>query len=403
MKPTFFQGNRQALLRSVGTGALIILAGYKEMQRSGDTTFVFEQESNFYYLSGINMPGWRLIIDGKRHKSYLVSPHVSEAKEIFDGSMTSEQALEISGCDEVISYDAADSLIMRLKTEHPIVYTVDESRNLAKYYVDMVFNPAQKELGSYLRNRFSDVRSCEREVHQLRMIKQPEEIECIKKAIKLSIDGFETLKQERQSYKYEYEAEARLSYDFRRKGATGHAYAPIVGDHHNACTLHYVANNDRLKPKSLLLIDAGASYLHYAADITRTYSIGQPTARQKAVYAGVLSVQKACIKAVRPGTTIEAIHRLAEEETARVLKDLGLYKTDESVSQYFPHAIGHGLGLDVHDPLGAREELKPGMVLTIEPGIYIPEESIGVRIEDDILVTEDGCINLSRGLSTDLA
>lgn len=401
MNADFYTKNRSALLRSVGTGALIVLAGYQEMQRSNDTTFPFEQEANFWYLTGIESPDWRLIIDGKRRKSYLVSPQVSRTQEIFDGSLSYEDALRISGCDQVLGRDEADSLLLHLKTEHPIVYTIDESKLLAQYY-PMAFNPAQKELGAYLKNRFQDVRSCEREINNLRMIKQPEEIDCIKKAIKLTIDGFQVMATERQNYKYEYEAEARLSYDFRRRGALGHAYSPIVGDHHNACTLHYVANNDRLKPRSLLLIDAGASYLHYAADITRTYAIGQPTSRQKAVHAAVLRVQKACIDAVRPGATLKEIHRLAEELIKEELVGLGLYKDDDSVGKYFPHAIGHGLGLDVHDPLPASEPLQPGMVLTIEPGIYIHDESIGVRIEDNILVTETGAINLSRALSTDL-
>lgn len=401
MNAAFFSNNRTSLLRTIGTGALVVITAYQELQRSNDTAFPFEQEANFWYLTGLNSPDWWLIIDGKRRKSYLVSPQISVTKEIFDGSLSTEEALRTSGCDEVISRDEADSLLLRLKTEHPIVYTIDESKEMAKYY-SLVFNPAQRELWTYLRNRFSDVRSCERDLGRLRMIKQPEEIACIKKAIKLTIDGFAAMRDERTSYKYEYEAEARLSYDFRRKGAVGHAYSPIVGDDHNACTLHYVANNDKLKPRSLILIDAGASYNHYAADITRTYAIGQPTARQKAVHAAVLRVQKACIAAVKPGITVEEIHRVAEDKMKNELTDLGLYTDEESVSRYFPHAIGHGLGLDVHDPLGAREPLQAGMVLTIEPGIYIHEESIGVRIEDDILVTEDGRVNLSGALSTDL-
>lgn len=401
MKAEFFTHNRASLLREVGSGALIVLAGHKEMQRTADTAHPFEQESNFYYLTGITAPGWRIIIDGKRRKSILVSPKVSDTQELFDGSLSAKDALEGSGCDEVVTIDEADSLLLRLKSDHPIVYTVDESKRLGKY-MDMVFNTAQRELGQFLRNRFTNVQTCERELHRLRMIKQPEEIDAIKKAIKLSIDAFRSIAEEKKAYKYEYEAEARLSYDFRRKGAIGHAYAPIVGHHHNACTLHYVSNNDKLKTRSLLLIDAGASFDHYAADITRTFAVGEPTARQKAVYEAVLNVQKVCIKAVQPGTTLEQLHRLAEKEMVTALETLGLYKDETSVNRYFPHAIGHGLGLDVHDPLPGSEPLVPGMVLTIEPGIYIDEESIGIRIEDDILVTENGHENLSKLLSTEL-
>jgi Xaa-Pro aminopeptidase len=266
----------------------------------------------------------------------------------------------------------------------------------------MAFNPAQRELSAFLKHRFNSVQSCERHIYTLRAIKQPEEIECIKKAIKVTIDAFNQMRGEASKYKYEYEAEARLSYDFRRHGTSGHAYAPIVGDEHNACTLHYVANNDKLKKRSLLLVDAGASYNHYAADITRTYAIGEPTARQKAVHAAVKKVQTTCIKAIQPGLSLGEFQSIAERATRAALEELGLYEDEDSVSRYFPHAIGHGLGLDVHDHFGTYDSLQPGMVVTVEPGIYIHEEGIGVRIEDDILVTEDGCINLSRALSTDL-
>lgn len=401
MDASFFSENRERLLRSVGSGALIVLAAHSEMQRGNDAAFLFEQEANFWYLSGISSPNWRLIIDGKHRKSYAVAPQLSDMKQVFDGGLSPEVAKKVSGVDEVISRDDADSLLLRLKRDHPLVYTVNEFAQY-KSYLDFTINPAQHELSEYLKHRFADVRSCAKDIENLRAIKQPEEIKAIQKAIDITINGFEQVRNELATYKYEYEPEARLSYEFRRVGADGHAYDPIAGAGRNACTLHYVANNTKLARPSLLLIDAGAKYHNYSADITRTYAIGQPTKRVCDVHDAVKMVQKEVMAICKPGIRPGDLQRKAEEVTAEALKSLGLYKDEESVFRYFPHAIGHGLGIDVHDGFGTKSELEPGMVITVEPGIYIPEESIGVRIEDDILITENSYRNMSKALSTDL-
>ncbi|MBC7746785.1 aminopeptidase P N-terminal domain-containing protein [Pedobacter sp.] len=401
MDKTFFTNNREQLLRSVGSGALIVINAYQEMQRGNDAAFLFEQEANFWYLTGIEAPDWRLIIDGKRHRSYAVSPDMSEMKEIFDGSLSPEDALRISGVNEVISRDAADSLLLQLKREHPLVYTVNEAAYL-KQFVGFAINPAQRELSEYLKHRFSDVRSCGKQLATLRAIKQPIEIKAMQKAIDITIKGFQSMRQQLDSYKYEYESEAKLSYEFRRVGADGHAYSPIVGAGHNACTLHYVANDTKLIKKSFLLIDAGAKYSNYSADITRTYAIGQPSKRMIAIHQAVKDIQTSTIALCRPGTKINDLQKHAEARTEQALSELGLLTGSMTMQDYFPHAIGHGLGIDVHDSFGSYEELQPGMVVTVEPGIYIAEESLGVRIEDDILITETSHRNMSKALSTDL-
>jgi Xaa-Pro aminopeptidase len=219
------------------------------------------------------------------------------------------------------------------------------------------------------------------------------------------MSAFEEVKASLDSLAYEYEVEAEFSYLFRRSGAKGHSYDPIVASGKNACTLHYGANNAKMKKRDLLLLDIGARHEGYAADITRTYALGEPTKRQREVHAAVQQAQADIIKLLRPDLSVEQYQRDVDGIMTRALMSLGLMKSESDEAnfhKYFPHAVSHGLGVDVHESLGAPRVFQPGMLLTVEPGIYIPEEGIGVRIEDDILITEKGRTNLSARLSTDL-
>lgn len=400
MNSAFFTANRARLLEALGGQAVVVATAYREMQRSNDASFLFAQEANFRYLTGITAPDWRLIIDGYHDRSYAVMPEVDAIKQVFDGSLSAEQAQQVSGVDEVIDSEQASALLRRLAKTTKTVHIVDQSSRLAS--AGFVLNPAHSELREQMGRYFRETKNCFVELARLRAIKQPVEIAALQRAIDITVDGFRILRAELDTYRHEYEAEARLHYEFRRVGAQGHAYDPIVGDGEHACTLHYVANDATLVRRSLLLIDAGAQWQGYAADITRTYSVGQPTRRMRAVHAAVHGVQQAVIALCRPGTPLIELQETAERETAKALATLGLAHDDDAVRRYFPHAIGHGLGLDVHDSLGGYDTLQPGMVLTVEPGLYIRDEKIGVRIEDDILITPDGHRNLSGQLSTDL-
>jgi Xaa-Pro aminopeptidase len=255
----------------------------------------------------------------------------------------------------------------------------------------------------YLKKFFTSIKDCRMDVAKMRAIKRPEEIQVIKKAVLVTNDAFARAKKLLPTLNYEYEVEAEFSYYFRKKAAAFHAYDPIVASGRNACTLHYNHNNDALQKDTLLLIDIGARVDGYAADITRTYAIGQPTERQIAVHAAVESAQQRIISLLRPGLSIKEYHDEVDSIMQSALNDLGLSRSTPDGSRgYFPHAISHGLGIDVHDSLGRPSEFLAGMVLTVEPGIYIPEEGIGVRIEDNILITETGHDNLSASLSTSL-
>lgn len=398
----FFASNRDQLVTKL-KGGIVVLGAYTGMQRSNDMAFGFEQEANFWWLTGIEQPDWWLIIDGTRHKSWLVAPKLSESQQIFDGSLSPEQAKKISGADDVMSMDEAKSMLRDLAKKHSVVYALGDQPYAE--YLEFTLNPAMRKLHDMLTRTFNSVQDCRKDLAKLRAIKQPEEIARLKKATAITIAAFEEVKSKLSSLSYEYEVEAEFSYHFRRGGAAGHAYDPIVAVGKNACTLHYVANNDKLKKRELLLIDIGARHGGYAADITRTFAIGEPTARQREVHAAVEAAHSQIIKTIKPDFSVEQYQRDVDSVMTEALMSLGLMKSpddEKAFRKYFPHAISHGLGVDVHESLGAPRVFEPGMLLTVEPGIYIPEESIGVRIEDDILVTEKGHANLSARLSTDL-
>jgi Xaa-Pro aminopeptidase len=390
----FFTSNRR---RASGQYPLI-LSAHTQVQGVNDMASRFEQESNFWYLTGIEAPDWQLIISG--NESWLVAPEIDEAHQIFDGSLSLEQARRISGIHTIITTHEAEALIAELANKYSSIATLGKDPR-SKHY-DFVLNPAPMKLYRTLKKIFENVNDCRLDLAKLRAIKQPQEVEAIKKAISLTVDAFQQVQDKLASYMYEYEVEADFSHRFRVKGAKGHAYEPIVASGKNACTLHYVKNQDRLEKNGLLLLDIGARADGYAADITRTYALGTPTKRQQQVHEAVKSAHKEIISLLKPGLSVVEYQEKVDEIMKQKLTDLGLLKKPQDYRKYFPHAISHGLGIDVHDALGRPEKFEEGMVLTVEPGIYIPEEGIGVRIEDDILITRSGHENLSAALPTSL-
>jgi Xaa-Pro aminopeptidase len=399
MNAEFFEGNRQALLDRLGRGALVVVTGYGEMQRGNDAAHLFEQEANFWYLTGIEAPDWWLIMDGSSGVSWLVRPNVEEMQQIFDGSLDAKAAGRVSGVKHIITRDEALIKLRALTKTHSVVYTVNQSK-LVREHTHFQLNTAQSELYKLLERTFQKVQDCYRDVAILRTIKQPEEIAAIEKAIKITNAALKLVYDTFDTYKGEYEIEADLTRHIRRTGAAGHAYSPIIAAGKNACTLHYHANNDKLVKKQLVLIDVGARVDGYAADISRTYAFGQATKRQREIHEIVQKAQTACIKLLKPGLRFDEYQTSVDTIMTEAVVAAGFTASD--LHTYFPHAVSHGLGVDVHDTLAGYETLEPGMVLTVEPGIYIPEEGIGVRIEDDILITDTGHRNLSRQLSTDL-
>lgn len=401
MNTRFFIHNREQLSRSLDGGFLVISA-HLLMQRGNDAAFYFEQEANFWYLTGIEEPDWWLIVDGMRNKSWLVSPDVDEAHQIFEGSLSFDDAKKISGVDSVISRSEALTLLREQAKKHSVVYTLGEHPH--KEHFNFTENPSQKKMFILLERTFNAVQDCRKELTQLRAIKQPEEIVVMRKAIRLTMEAFTLVKQKLPNLRFEHEVEAEFDYHFKKNGLT-HAYDPIVASGKNACTLHYNKNNMILKKQTLLLMDVGAKCGGYAADISRTFSLGVPTKRQVEVHAALERAHRQIIKLIFPEQNVAHYFAEVDRIMKRTLLELNLLKTlddNETYRRYFPHSVSHGLGIDVHDSLGAPDFFQVGMVLTVEPGIYIPEEGIGIRIEDDILVTTKGNTNLSGSLSTGL-
>ncbi len=402
MQDSFFSHNRHELSRFL-KGGLAVLSAYSSVQRQNDAAFKFHQEANFWYLTGIEQPDWTVIIDGSTGDEWLVKPEVDEVHEIFDGSLSPERASEISGVRKVISRDEGVSLLRTQAKKHSVVYTVDHPPYADQFNFSL--NPAITANRKMLERVFTSVVDCQKELAKLRAIKQSEEVKTIRRAIALTIDGFEKVKDSVSAARYEYELEAEFTYLFKRSGGCDHAYEPIIAGGSNACTLHYSQNNAKLASRQLVLMDVGARVEGYAADITRTYAKGNPTKRQKEVHQAVQAAHVDIISLLQPELPVEEYMKKVDVRMKQALRDLGLMKDSndtEVYRRYFPHAISHGLGIDVHDSLGGARYFEPGMVLTVEPGIYIPEEGIGVRIEDDILITASGHENLSAALSTDL-
>ena len=352
----------------------MIFTAYLEMQQAADMAAPFIQESNFLYLTGINYPGWLVLFDGQDWT--LVRPDVSEIQAIFDGSLGVEEARKISQIKEVISFKDLSKRLADIAKKTNSIATLTDPR---EDDYEFVVNPASKNLKKLLKNHFAEVNDCGLEIRALRAVKTSEELALMQEAIDVTLESFEDLKRGllKGEVEYEYQIEAHFNSAFRVKGSGGHAYAPIVAGGKNACTLHYGQNQARLPQDGLVLMDVGTKVEGYAADITRTYAVGQPTERQIAVHGAVQSAHYRIIELVRPGLKIGEYSDKVDDIMKDALIDLGLLNDradNETYRRYFPHAISHGLGLDVHESLGGYGEFKPGMTFTIEPGIYIPEE-----------------------------
>jgi len=406
---SFFAGNRERL-RQLFTGtAPIVITSNGLLQQASDEPYPFHQDRNFWYLTGIDDPSIILVMD--KSKEYLIVPPREVVREQFDGAIDFETLSRISGIQTIYyEKDGWRQLESRLKK---VQHVATLGANPA--YIDflgMYTNPARAELINRMKGINSSLELLDLRTHlsRMRMVKQDVEIEAIQKAIDITIDTLKEIMRPKQlaKYAYEYEIEADLTRGFRRRGATGlmgHAFAPIVASGKRACTLHHMHNSAPLASGDLMVMDVGAGADFYASDITRTVVLGDKvTKRQQAVYDAVLEAQAYAFSLLKPGVVLRDYEKQMEEFIGEKLRELGLIKTieRESVRFYFPHATSHFLGLDTHDAGDYDHPLEPGVVLAVEPGIYIPEEATGVRIEDNVVITEDGCRVLSDRLPRSL-
>lgn len=350
-----FRERRDRLRRAIPNAA-VLLKGAGERDQA-DLRSGFVQEPNFFYLTGWNQPGAALLLlpEGAEPREILFLPNHDEKRERFDGPLAA----------------ASDAGIGRL-TGFAAVMSIDK---------------LQQQAGEHRVLKLDDVRS---EIGKLRVRKSASELALLQRSIDASIQGHLAAWRRLHAGLHEYQVAAAATGAFLDQGCERNAYPPIVGSGAKGVILHYNANGKRLADGDLALMDMGAECSYYAADLTRTVPVtGKFSARQKELYRVVLGAQKAAIAAVKPGVSMQALTRAAQD-----------YFEKRGLGKYFTHGIGHHVGLEVHDP-GPLTELEAGMVITIEPGLYIPEEGIGIRIEDMVLVTETGARVLSSALPKD--
>lgn len=397
----FFAANRQQLRERATTSAPIVVAANGLLQRGADSTFPFAQDSNFWYLTGIEEPDVVLVMAAQ---DYLIVPGRDANRTAFDGHVDDDILKKRSGVSLILDSEAGwQQLTKEIELQRKVA-TVGAAPSYLEHY-GMYTNPARRRLLAQLKAASSGVQIADIGQHLvlLRMIKQPAELLAIQSAIDITIATLQAVTKPAalSTYEYEYQLEADITRGFRARGASGHAFEPIVAGGARACTLHNVANNSPLKKNELIVLDVGAEVEHYAADITRTVNPGKSTPRQLAVYAAVQDAQSYAAGLLKPGILLADYEGRVEHYLGKKLQELGLIKaiTHAAVRYYYPHASSHFMGLNVHDSGDYGQPLQPGMVLTVEPGIYIPEEAIGIRIEDDVLITAEGNVMLSNKLS----
>jgi Xaa-Pro aminopeptidase len=431
-----FAARRAALATQMVPGAVAVLATSPEAPRNGDSDYPYRHDSYFYYLSGFAEPESVLVVvaahGDQPSRSILFCREKNAEREIWDGFRYGPAGARAAfGFDEAYAIDELDAQMARILADCPALYSalgrgtpLDE--RVARWLGAV---RAQGRSGVTAPPSAHDLFGL---LDEMRLFKDDGEVELMLRAATISGQAHARAMRATRPGMYEYEIEAELLYEFRRNGAQFPAYTPIVAAGANACILHYSANNAIARDGELVLIDAGCELDSYAADITRTYPVnGRFSAAQKALYELVLAAQQAALDAVVPGRPYSDIHEAAVRVLAQGMLDLGLvdknkYGTlDDAIAerahqQFYMHGTGHWLGLDVHDVGAYRDtavqakpsrKLAPGMVLTVEPGIYVrpaegvPEQywNIGIRIEDDVAVTGTGCRILSEAAPKQVA
>jgi len=396
--PEFFTGNRQRLASSLSE-ALMVVSANGLVQRSADTTYPFVQDSNFWYLTGINEPDLLLVIDGDNE--YIVLPEREPARDLWEGKVDTNVLRQISGVKEFVS---TKQFSARLRAATAKKRTIASPAPLEAYVSAHGFyaNPARQKLEDLLLAHKAKTSDCRQAIARLRQLKQAPEMAAIKQAVDISLASFKAVRAEIMSYKTEAEIARAISVEFIGRSADGHAYTPIVASGKHATTLHYVKNDSLVAKNQLLLIDAGAEYLGYASDITRTWAVGQVSELAKTVHQIVADTQKFALSLLKPGVMLRAYEKQVHEYSVDLLVKRKVFTGVLSAQKACPHAISHFLGLDVHDAADYDLPLAENMVLTVEPGVYLPAVGVGVRIEDNVLITKTGIELLSAGLPTGL-
>ncbi|MFN3919200.1 MAG: Xaa-Pro aminopeptidase [Methylohalobius sp.] len=422
MEAEVFARRRADFLARLNEQEAAILAAAPPRPRSRDVEFPYRQDSDFYYLTGFPEPhAVAVFLPGRKRSQFILfCREYDSQKAIWEGDHAGLQgARKHYGAEEAYSIDQIDAVMPKLLAGRRRLHCSlgKDLRFDQKLMAWVGAVKSQARAGVRAPEEFIDL---DRVLHEMRLIKTPEEVAAIRRAAEISAQAHIRAMQVCRPGLYEYQIEAEIVHQFMRGGARSPAYPSIVAGGANACVLHYTRNDKRLEAGELLLIDAGAEYDYYAADITRTFPVdGRFTSLQRTIYELVLEAQLAAIEKVRAGNRWNEPHEAAVRVLVKGLVKLGLLEGNparlikkEAYKDFYMHRTGHWLGMDVHD-VGAYKvddewrELRPGMVLTVEPGLYIsprckqvPKKwrGIGVRIEDDVLVTEEGCEVLTKAV-----
>lgn len=402
-----FIDNRKKFVQELPPNSMAIILASDEMPRSADQAFVFRQNPDLFWLSGIDQEKTALIIypdcPNPLYREALFLRKTNEVIAVWEGhKYTMPEARETSGIQQIFWEESFEPALKSLMTYCDRVFINlnenDRSDNVVPYKDIRFANELKYNYPAHEIKRLGPIMA------KLRSVKHPVEIELMQRACNITRDAFKRVLKFVKPGVMEYEVEAEVIHEFIRQRGNGHAYTPIIASGYNACVLHYIENNRVCNDGDLLLMDFGAEYANYAADLTRTIPVnGRFTQRQKDVYNAVLRVMKQAKTMLKPGAILADYNKEVGNIMESELIGLGLLDKDKVANQdpanplykkYFMHGTSHFLGIDVHDIGNRYAPMQAGNVFTCEPGIYIPEEKLGIRIENDILITQDGIVDL---------
>lgn len=414
IKPQEYAARRQRLMKAMGENAIGIVVAAPEVLRNGDAHYDYRQNSDFYYLTGFSEPeAVAVFIPGRAEGEYLLFNRPRDPQmEVWIGPRAGQEgAVKKFGANQSFAISQLDEELPKLlENRQKVFFAVGRDLEFNNRLLGWLAKVQTKIRAGI--NAPAEFYNIEQIVHEMRLFKSPDEVAVMRQAGKISAAAHCSAMQVCHPGIKEYQLQAQVEYVFKQQGSHAQAYSSIVGAGNNACVLHYIDNCDTAQDGDLVLIDAGAEYEYYAADITRTFPVnGKFSEAQRAIYEIVLKAQMAVIEQIKPGIPWIRLQEISEQVITDGLIEVGLLKgkkeellRQQAFKKFYMHRIGHWLGLDVHDVgqyrvNGQWRLLEPGMVFTVEPGIYIPANSedidkkwwnIGVRIEDNVLVTNNG-------------
>ena len=396
--------HRRKVLDAIPENSLVLVYAGHPAHANEDSYLEYRPNSQFFWLTGLERAGMILVltnIQGKKGETLYIdqfNPHT----ERWTGKMpTKEQAVEVSGIKNVQYTSAFDSALDRTMSRMDIRHVYFDTWKCSKSDLpDYNYLKAMEFRKTYPAVQLHDLHAL---VCPMREVKDAEELALIRRATDITKSALDYVMEQLKPGKYEYQVQADFEYRCRYEGAKRQAFTTIAGSGINGCMMHYVDNNRMLEDGDLILLDLGAEYNNYCSDITRTYPAnGRYSPRQRQYYDIVLKANMAIKEAAKPGVTLQELNQVAQKTLAEGLIAMGKIKDASEIGKYYMHGCSHSIGVDVHDiNLGLGVKLQPGWVISDEPGLYIDEEAIGIRIEDDLLITEDGAEYISKDIPRD--